>query len=459
VGTNDRETQQDPGQEGEQEGAREREHGEPEATQGRGRGRRRWKRGAVAGAAASGLAIAIAVVLVATGTGGDGGGKAHAAEHPPRTPVRHAPTASSTPSWDGTTQLIGDGSTSYTGPQPHQPVPQKLKPGEKPPQFVVFSWDGALEGDDHMFSRFRELAKANHANMTFFLSGIYLLPKDKRTLYHPPRHAPGASAIDFPTDQHIKWTLSQLSQAWEDGDEIGTHFNGHFCAPDPGAGGTWSTQEWKSEISQAYSFVQNWKTNTGFTKLPALPFDYAQELVGGRAPCLEGQKNLLPAEKSLGWRYDASSPGDFQLWPAKKDGVWDFPLQLVPYPGKDFQALSMDFNFLYNQSGGDVTEGDPAKYPQWEKETREGYLNGFERVYNGSRAPLFIGNHFEDWNGQIYMQAVADVVKDVCTKKGVRCVSFKELCDWLDAQDPAVLAKLRDLDPGESPDWSTFITK
>ncbi|MFC4033494.1 hypothetical protein ACFO3J_18695 [Streptomyces polygonati] len=373
--------------------------------------------------------------------------------------VVHSPSAPAAPQPDSRKhEVIGDGSTSYTGPQPHQPKPEKLKPGEEPPQFVVFSWDGALENDDHLFSRFRELAQQYNANMTFFLSGIYLLPNAKRTLYHPPMHPAGSSAIDFPTDEHIKWTLQQLRLAWEEGDEIGTHFNGHFCAPDPGAGGEWSTADWKNETAQAYSFVEHWKTNTGFTDIPPLPFDYATELVGGRAPCLEGQKNLLPAEKAMGWRYDASSQGDFQLWPAK-DGVWDFPLQLMPYPDKDFQALSMDFNFLYNQSGGDVTEGDPAKYPAWEKETRDGYLDGFERVYNGSRAPLFIGNHFETWNGGIYMQAVQDVVKDVCRRKGVRCVSFKELCDWLDVQDPSVVAKLRNLDPGEAPDWKTFVTK
>lgn len=380
-----------------------------------------------------------------------------------RRPVVRTPTtkgtADQTPKWDGKTRVIGDGSTSYTGPQPHQPKPERLKPGEKPPQFVVFSWDGALENNDHLFSHFREVAKENNANMTFFLSGLYLLPKAKRTLYHPPRHAPGSSAIDFPTDEHIRETLEQLRLAWEDGDEIGTHFNGHFCAPEPGSGGDWSTADWSSEISQAYSFVRHWKTNTGFKDIPPLPFDYGRELVGGRAPCLEGQKSLLPAAKARGWRYDASSPGDFQQWPAKKGGVWNFPLELVPYPGKDFQVLSMDFNFLYNQSGGDVTQGDPANYPTWEKETRDGYLNGFERAYNGSRAPLFIGNHFETWNGGIYMQAVEDVVKDVCKRKGVRCVSFKELSDWLDVQDPAVLAKLRNLDPGESPDWTTFLKK
>lgn len=40
-------------------------------------------------------------------------------------------------------RLIGDGSTAFTGSQPHLPRPERLKSGRKPPQFVVFSWDGA----------------------------------------------------------------------------------------------------------------------------------------------------------------------------------------------------------------------------------------------------------------------------------------------------------------------------
>lgn len=356
--------------------------------------------------------------------------------------------------WDGKVRVLGDGSTSYTGPQPKQPKAEKLKPGEKPPQFVVFSWDGALSGDDELFAHFRQVAKQNDAQMTFFLSSMYLLPKSKASLYKPPRHKPGEAAISYATDQHIKDTISQLRGAWLDGNEIGTHFNGHFCGPK--GGGEWSPAEWKSEIEQSYSFVQNWKTNTGYKDLPPLPFDFKKELVGGRAPCLEGQKSLLTAAKSFGWRYDASSPGDFQLWPSQINGIWNFPLQLLPYPKSEKQVLSMDFNFLYNQSGG-KTKGDPAKYAEWRKLTRDGYLNGFERVYNGSRAPMFVGNHFEDWNGGIYMKAVEDVVKSVCKRDGVRCVSFKQLADWLDAQDPKVLAKLRGLDPAQAPNWQTFL--
>ncbi|MEU0671383.1 hypothetical protein ABZ330_00530 [Streptomyces sp. NPDC006172] len=366
---------------------------------------------------------------------------------------RNATTAKE-PEWDGKTKVLGDGSTSYTGPQKGGFKAEPLKPGEKPPQFVVFSWDGALAGDDELFQHYRELAEEYNAHMTFFLTGIYLLPKSKKDLYSPPQHPKGSAAISFPTDDHIRTTIEQLGKAWEEGNEIGTHFNGHFCGAK--GGDDWSVAEWRSEIDQFFAFAEKWKTNTGYTDLKPLPFDFKKAVVGGRAPCLEGQANLLKAAKSYGWRYDASSKGDFQIWPAKKNGIWDFPLQMLPYEGGKYQGLSMDFNFLYNQSDGQ-TQGDPAKYPEWEKETADTYMAGFNRVYYGSRAPLFIGNHFEEWNGGIYMKAVDDTVKKVCTKKDVKCVSFKELADWMDVQKPATLERLRTLDPAQSPNWSSVV--
>ena len=331
--------------------------------------------------------------------------------------VKAPAQATGEPKWDGRTKVLGDGSTSYTGPQQGRLKPVPLKPGEKPPQFVVFSWDGALAGDDELFAHYREMSAKYNAHMTYFLTGIYLLPKSKANLYKPPQHPEGSAAISYATDDHIRTTLEQLGKAWQEGNEIGTHFNGHFCGAK--GGDDWSVAEWKSEIDQFFDFVQKWKTNTGYTDLDPLPFDIRKEVTGGRAPCLEGQANLLKAAESYGWRYDASSAGDFQIWPAKKKGIWDFPLQMLPYEGGDYQGLSMDFNFLYNQSEGE-TDGAPANYPRWQQETVDAYMAGFDRVYYGSRAPLFIGNHFENWNGGIYMKAVDEVMATMCTKKDVK---------------------------------------
>ncbi|MEU5232668.1 hypothetical protein AB0G82_25800 [Streptomyces anulatus] len=354
-------------------------------------------------------------------------------------------------------RLIGDGSTADTGKQPNQPqAPVPLEPGQKPPQFVIFSWDGAGEVGNGLFPRFLELAKEHDAAMTFFLSGIYLLPESKKSLYRPPNNPRGASDIGYLTDDHVKDTLKYVRQAWLDGHEIGTHFNGHFCG---GSGSVerWTPAQWHSEINQAVSFVTEWRTNTGWENEDPLPFDYRKELIGGRTPCLLGQDNLLPTASKLGWRYDASSPGGRQTWPVKRGGVWDLPLQAMPFPGHSFEVLSMDYNILANQSQNS-TKGMPSRYPGWRTQATGAYLAGFQRAYESNRAPFYIGNHFEEWNGGIYMDAVEEVIKKVADKDDVRLVSFRQYVDWLDVQDPAVLAKLRTLDVGQAPagGWNSF---
>ncbi|MFJ8072395.1 hypothetical protein ACIQ7Q_00260 [Streptomyces sp. NPDC096176] len=352
---------------------------------------------------------------------------------------------------------IGDGSTVDTGKQPHQPArPVPLEPGQTPPQFVVFSWDGAGEVGNGLFPRFLELARNHGAGMTFFLSGVYLLPESKKSLYRPPNNKIGASDIGYLTDGHVKDTLKYIRQAWLDGHEIGTHFNGHFCGGS-GSVGNWSTADWENEIDQAVKFVTEWRTNSGWHDIDPLPFDYRRELVGARTPCLLGQEKLLPAAKRLGWRYDASSPGGRQMWPDKKQGIWDLPLQAVPFPGHSFEVLSMDYNMLANQSKNS-TNGMPSRYPGWKKQATDAYLAGFNRAYESNRAPFFIGNHFEQWNGGIYMDAVEEALKRMAGKKDVRLVSFRQFCDWLDVQDPRVLAKLRTLEVGQAPagGWNAF---
>jgi len=358
-------------------------------------------------------------------------------------------------------QLIGDGSTANTGPQPNQPVPERLTPGVPPPQFVVFSWDGAANLSTGLFPRFRALAEEVGASMTFFLSGLYALPAEQRMQYSPPRHPVGSSTIGFLSTQEVLDTMSEVRLAWLDGHEIGTHFNGHFC----GAGGVglWSPEDWASEIGQAMQFVKTWKTNTGRTDLPPLPFDYDVELIGSRTPCLEGQDGLLPTAAALGWQYDASAPGGQQVWPGKKLGLWDFPLPAIPFPnpdpGKSDHTLAMDYNIMFKQSDGDM-DADPTRYGRWREQARDAYLAGFQRAYTTNRAPLFIGNHFEQWNGGIYMDAVEDALRVIAGQPDVRLVSFRQLVAWLEVQDPAVLDRLRTLPVGTAPadGWASFLT-
>ncbi|WP_405636305.1 hypothetical protein OG543_16225 [Streptomyces sp. NBC_01178] len=396
--------------------------------------------------------MSTALVAVLAGCSGGSGSGANDTEQGAHGAKENPPAAPK-----GAVKLIGDGSTAHTGVQPNMPAVQRLAPGEKPPQFVVFSWDGAGEDSQKLFSHFRGVGKKYNAKMTYFLSGVYLLPEEKKDLYNPPQHAPGRSDIGFNDTEGIRATLAEVRAAWKDGNEIGTHFNGHFCGKDGGVG-TWSVEEWKSEISQAKAFVKSWKSNAPELKgEDPLPFDYDKELVGARTPCLEGQKNMIAAARTMGFRYDSSGVGD-QVWPKKKGGVWDIPLQLVPMPGRAFETLSMDYNFMVNQSGT-ATQGDPSQHEFWGNQMRDGLLQAFDRSYNGNRAPLIIGNHFESWNGGTYMRAIEETIAKVCPKEGVRCVSFRQLADWLDAQDPKTLAKLTELGVGEAPKagWQSFL--
>ena len=328
-------------------------------------------------------------------------------------------------------------------PPPTKPVrppafaPTRLAPGERPPQFVVMSFDGA--GNHDLFQHYLSVAERNKARFTFFLTGTYLLPEDLRTQYLPPGKPPGSSAVGFAARAAFPNRIADLTQAWAARHEIGTHFNGHFC--DAAGVGTWDAAAWRSEITQFNDFLDNWRARVGTPALKPLPFDHT-EVVGGRTPCLDGRRDqMLPVFKEFGYRYDASDPGKLR-WPVLLPaGLWQFPLQAVNRAGTDKQNLSMDYNFYVNQSGGKDVAGDSARAV--EQQTYDSLLNAYNAVHTGNRAPLFVGSHFNLWSEGAYRNALTRFADAVCTQPDTRCISNRDLADWLDAQDPAVLAALQ----------------
>ena len=136
----------------------------------------------------------------------------------------------------------------------------------------------------------------------------------------------------------------------------------------------------------------------------------------------------------MGFRYDSSGNGD-QVWPEKKDGLWDLPLQQVPVPGRDFETLSMDYNFLVNQSG--TSSGDPSQARVLGRPDARRPAAGLRpRLQRQPRAadhrqPLRVleRRHLHGRRRGRHRRRSA-------RKREVRCVSFRQLADWLDAQDP-----------------------
>lgn len=310
----------------------------------------------------------------------------------------------------------------------------------RPPQFVVVSFDGS--GGVRLWPYWRGVARRAGAHFTFFVSGVYLLDEARRTIYRPPRHSPGSSDIGFAQADGdlsaraiVRGTLREIAGAYGEGHEIGTHFNGHFCAPYDGNVDEWSRADWRQELRQFNRLFFGAAANNHLPSSARVPFG-ADKIIGGRTPCLQGDfQALYPALAAHGFRYDASQVARLGDWPRREQGLWSTPLLEIPFVGHTFDVVSMDYNFLANQEGM-----SPASI---ERETYLSLRRAFFASYYGNRAPLSIGNHFETWRSWAYDHALTRLLEEVCRLPEVRCASFRELVDWLDAQSPRQLRRAR----------------
>jgi hypothetical protein len=315
-----------------------------------------------------------------------------------------------------------------------------VTPAGRPPQFVVLSFDGA--GSTDLWQHWRDVGARDHAHFTFFLSGTYLLTPAHAAIYHGPRHRPGASDVgNLPTPigvdptAYLRDLLGQMAAGYNEGHEIASHFNGHFCAPRAGSVGGWSSADWASELDQFSALLTNVNADNDISPAVTLPFVPAQ-VVGTRTPCLEGRLDALyPVLAQRGFRYDASRSAREGIWPERQNGIWSFPLAAIQLAGQKAKVLSMDYNLYVNQSHAkDVA---PAKAPAIEAQAYATFMGYFDRAYQSNRAPVSIAAHFTRWNSSAYLNALTRFADDVCGRPEVRCVSYRELTDWLDARSAA----------------------
>lgn len=335
--------------------------------------------------------------------------------------------------------------SGVTNPPESQPEfeIEKLQPGQKPPQFVVVSFDGGVESKSGIMQHYLDTAKDVDGRFSFFLSGVYLLPDNKMKLnYDPPGKPRGTSAIGFGDPGIISTRIDKLSEAWDAGHEIGTHYNGHFCGP--GGVSAWNSTQWSDEIAEFNRMIDNWRTyNPQAADAGPLPFD-SSVVKGGRTPCLEGQRPAMyKAFKKAGYLYDTSSTGAL-VWPKQTtNGLWNIPLQAIKVGSFKTPIISMDYNFLVNQTGG-ATTGSEAKCKAVEDESYNAYMKATRDLHNGNRAPLILGNHMNEWMCGAYKNALTRYIHDIHEElPDVRFISTLDLVHWMNAQDPAVLQELQ----------------
>jgi peptidoglycan/xylan/chitin deacetylase (PgdA/CDA1 family) len=302
---------------------------------------------------------------------------------------------------------------------------------QRPPQFVMISFDGS--GDPVLWKHWRSVGRRTGARFTFFLSGVYLLDRSDARLYRPPRHSAGSSDIGFSASEaDVRALVHQIDLGYSEGHEIGTHYNGHFCEPYPGNVETWTKSDWLHEIAQFHRLLHH-----AGVQVPDA------EIQGGRTPCLQGQLDQLrSALRSDEMSFDASATGLPGALPRLVHGIWSFPLALIKLVGTPWDSLSMDYNFYVNQSN--ATEVSPARAHVLERDAYLSYMRYFRANYRGGRAPLEIGNHFATWNHSAYVRALTRFADTVCVKPEVRCVTYSTLVQWLRSQPRRWLERDRD---------------
>ncbi|WP_018683243.1 hypothetical protein [Actinokineospora enzanensis] len=328
--------------------------------------------------------------------------------------------------------------TSATpSPQAAPPAPppwmHKLAPGEKPPQFVLFSFDGA--GSHDHWQRFLPLAHKVNAHFSGFLSGIYLLDDSQKADYTGPGHKPGKASIGFGgSPEDVRNLVNDLNSAVEQGHEIGTHYNGHFCQGAEPSVGRWTTAQWNDEMNQFFSYVDR-------AKALGLRID-PKAIKGGRTPCLEGRfDQLFPALTARGMDYDTSKVSDGLAWPTLDNGVWEFAMPSVRVPGLNYKkTIMMDYNFWFTLN---KAKDEPARAPEFTAIVLETYERAYQAAFDGNRAPMVVGNHFNQWSGGAFVNATEKFMGEVCGKPDTVCATYSEVIQWMKLQDPAVLDAFR----------------
>ncbi|HEY5879492.1 MAG TPA: hypothetical protein VIU11_11305 [Nakamurella sp.] len=356
---------------------------------------------------------------------------------PESTSASAAPSPTATQSGDGT---VAEGVAMPSGF-----VPTKLRPGEKPPQFIIVSFDGV--GWHEKWQHWFDVGKQVPFHFTGFLSGTYMLSDETRNAYQGPDHPPGKSDIGWNLATDLTTEIQDLNTAYAEGNEIGTHFNGHFCdgGSEP-SGGVWSRDQWNWELDQFYSLIDNVKANNPGVPMADLAFDPKQEVRGERTPCLEGKaEELFPALVDHGITYDSSFTKHGISWPKQSQQykIWQFGMAEFPIHGTDKFLITMDYNFYFTQRKGSSKGVTPAESAADSEQVYQTYNDMFNATWNGNRAPLVLGNHFNAWNNSAYENALTKFVLEKCGQEGVECVPFRDVLAWMSVQDPDRLAQLQ----------------
>lgn len=295
-------------------------------------------------------------------------------------------------------------------------LPASAEP--RPPQYVVISFDGAL--DVSQWQRSRALARETGASFTYFLSCVYLLSPETRANYTAPGHKAGRSNVGFGySREDVAARLRQIWTARMEGHDIASHGCGHFDGKD------WTQADWGREFDEFSAILRDaWRIND-IPFQPAGWDDFAERGIAGfRAPYLSASPTLYAALSEHGFLYDASGVSRSPAEPEEQGGVVRFSLPMIPEGPKARPVIAMDYNIYVRHSGG---KEKPEEAQAFEDRAYQAFRAALDAELAGKGRPLQIGFHFTLMNDAAYWRALERFAREACRQEGIRCVSYREM--------------------------------
>jgi len=102
-----------------------------------------------------------------------------------------------------------------------------------------------------------------------------------------------------------------------------------------------------------------------------------------------------------------------------------------PINGTGHQQITMDYNFYFTQRNAKSDGVTQAESDADAAQVKATYDDMFNATFNGNRAPLVLGNHFNSWNNNAYETALTDFVMEKCGQPEVQCVPFSDALAWM----------------------------
>ena len=79
-----------------------------------------------------------------------------------------------------------------------------------------------------------------------------------------------------------------------------------------------------------------------------------------------------------------------------------------PINGTGKKQIMMDYNFYFTQRSASSAGVTPEQSAADSAQVKATYDDMYNATFNGNRAPLILGNHFNEWNNNAYETALTN---------------------------------------------------